>query len=350
MSNRNFTLGTVASGAPILLTGAAGFIGFHTARAYLDAGLEVVGFDNVNEYYDPGLKHARLDILASYPKFTFVRGDLADQAAVEAVFQTYKPNLVINLAAQAGVRYSVDNPRAYISSNIDGFLNILEACRHFGVNHLVYASSSSVYGMNAKVPFSEEDGVDHPVSLYAVTKRTNELLAHNYAHQFKLPVTGLRFFTVYGPFGRPDMAYFAFTKNILEGTPITVYRDGTLERDFTYVDDIVEALTRIGEVPAEPDTDFDPATNGTPSTSNAPYRVYNIGNHRSETVNALIGAIERVTNIKAVRIEKPMPMGDVEKTYAQVDKLIREVDFSPATKLEDGIAQFVHWYRRHYGK
>ncbi len=348
MTTRDITLGTVAEGKPILLTGAAGFIGFHTAKAYLEAGLEVVGFDNVNDYYDPQLKHDRLDILGKYPGFTFVKGDLADQEAVDGVFQRYQPNLVINLAAQAGVRYSVENPRAYISSNIDGFLNILEACRNFGVKHLVYASSSSVYGMNAKVPFSEEDGVDHPVSLYAATKRTNELLAHNYAHQFKFPVTGLRFFTVYGPYGRPDMAYFSFTKNILEGSPITVYRDGTLERDFTYVDDIVEALVRIGEVPAEPDAKFDATENGTPSTSSAPYRVYNIGNNQSETVNALIGAIERSTNAKAVRIEKPMPMGDVEKTYANVDKLMAKVDFSPATKLEDGIAKFVHWYRSYY--
>lgn len=338
---------SIAGDRPVLLTGAAGFVGFHTARRYLDAGIPVIGFDVVNDYYDPGLKEARLAILNEYSGFQFIRGDLADQAAVDAAFETHRPNLVVSLAAQAGVRYSIDNPRAYVHSNVDGFLNVLEGCRHFGVKHLVYASSSSVYGLNAKVPFSEDDGVDHPVSLYAATKRANELMAHVYAHQFRFPVTGLRFFTVYGPYGRPDMAYFSFTKGILEGSPITVYRDGTLERDFTYVDDIVEAVVRVGEIPASADPAFDPKSSS-PARSNAPFRVYNIGNHKSETVNALISAIERATNSKAVRVEKPMPPGDVEKTFADVDNLIEKVSFSPATPLDVGIARFVDWYRHYY--
>lgn len=338
---------SIAGDKPVLLTGAAGFVGFHTAKRYLDAGIPVVGFDIVNDYYDPSLKEARLAILKEYRDFQFIRGDLADQAAVDKAFTTHKPNLVVSLAAQAGVRYSIENPRSYTRSNIDGFLNVLEACRHFGVKHLVYASSSSVYGLNAKVPFSEDDGVDHPVSLYAATKRANELMAHSYAHQFRFPVTGLRFFTVYGPYGRPDMAYFSFTKGILEGNPITVYRDGTLERDFTYVDDIVEAVVRIGEIPATADPAFDPKT-ASPAVSNAPFRIYNIGNHKSETVNALISAIERATNAKAVRIDKPMPAGDVEKTFADVENLIDKVEFSPSTPLEVGIERFVDWYRHYY--
>ena len=333
--------------APVLLTGAAGFIGFHTAMRYLKEGVSVVGFDNINDYYDTGLKYARLELLKAHPHFTFVKADLATPQALDAVFEAYRPKLVVHLAAQAGVRYSVENPFAYASSNLDGFLRVLEACRQFEVEHLVYASSSSVYGMNSKVPYAEDDAVDHPVSLYAATKRANELMAHAYAHQFKIPMTGLRFFTVYGPFGRPDMAYFFFTKNILEGKPITVYREGTLERDFTYVDDIVEALVRIGDVPATPDPAFDRSV-AAPETSSAPFRVYNIGNHHSQTVNSLIAAIERSTNMKAQTIQMPMPAGDVEKTFANVDRLSDLVGFSPATELETGIERFVHWYRGYY--
>lgn len=341
------TAQSIAGDRPVLVTGAAGFIGFHVAKRYLEAGIRVVGLDVVNDYYDPSLKEARLGILRGYGEFRFIRGDLADQPAVDAVFGEHRPNLVVSLAAQVGVRNSMEHPRSYTRSNIDGFLNVLEACRRFGVRHLVYASSSSVYGLNARVPFSEEDGVDHPVSLYAASKRANELMAHAYAHQFGFPVTGLRFFTVYGPYGRPDMAYFAFTKGILDGSPITVYRNGTLERDFTYVDDIVEAVVRIGELPATAEPGFDPGTAG-PAASSAPFRIYNVGNHKRETVNALIAAIERATDARAIRIERPMPRGDVEKTFADVDRLVEQIGFSPSTPLDVGIERFVEWYRRYY--
>ena len=340
-------VGTLADGKPVLLTGAAGFIGFHTALRYLEAGVPVVGFDNVNDYYDQELKQARLDILGEYPGFTFHRADLSTPDAFAEVLRQHGSRLVVHLAAQAGVRYSAENPFVYGASNLDGFLRVLEACRQAAVAHLVYASSSSVYGMNTKVPYAETDDVDHPVSLYAATKRANELMAHAYAHQYGIPVTGLRFFTVYGPFGRPDMAYFFFTRAILEGKPVTVYREGTLERDFTYVDDIVEAVVRIADVPASPDPAFDRGVRD-PASSSAPFRIYNIGNHKSETVNALIGEIERATNMKADRVELPMPAGDVEKTFADVDELAERVDFSPATPLSVGIERFVNWYRSYY--
>jgi UDP-glucuronate 4-epimerase len=339
--------GSLAGSSPILVTGAAGFIGFHTALRYLKAGVSVVGLDNLNDYYDPGLKQARLNLLAAFPEFEFIKLDLASPEGLNEAFRRYHPQLVVHLAAQAGVRYAAENPLAYGASNLTGFLNVLEACRHAQVGHLVYASSSSVYGMNAKVPYAEGDDVDHPVSLYAATKRANELMAHAYSHQFGIPTTGLRFFTVYGPYGRPDMAYFLFAKNILEGKPITVYRSGTLERDFTYIDDIVEAVVRIGDVPAAGDPHFDRG-HPAPQRSSAPFRIYNIGNHHSETVNALIAAIERSTNRTAERVEMPMPPGDVEKTFAQVDALSDRVGFSPATPLETGIERFVDWYRHYY--
>lgn len=322
----------------ILVTGAAGFIGFHAAIAYARAGHEVLGIDNVNDYYDPALKDARLKVLSEVSNFEFRRIDLAHRGEVQAVFTDWKPQIVVNLAAQAGVRYSIENPHAYIDSNIVGFTNILEGCRHNGVEHLVYASSSSVYGANEKVPFSTEDNVDHPVSLYAATKKSNELMAHTYAHLYRLPVTGLRFFTVYGPWGRPDMAYYKFTKAIKDGQPIDVYNNGDMSRDFTYIDDIVEAMLRlIDHVPSQDR-----------SVSNAPYRLYNIGNHNPETLMDMIATLEDVIGKKAEKNFMPMQAGDVKSTYADVDDLMRDIDFKPSTSLRDGLTQFVEWYQSYY--
>lgn len=332
----------------VLLTGAAGFVGFHVTEALLAQGIQVLGIDNLNPYYDPALKQARLDRLTPRNGFSFERIDIANYDAFQEGFARFRPDIVVHLAAQAGVRYSLDNPRAYASANLDGFLSVLEACRHHPVQHLIYASSSSVYGANAKVPFSEHDGADHPVSLYAATKRANELMAHSYAHLYGVPVTGLRFFTVYGPWGRPDMAYFKFTKAILEGRPIDVYAESGMSRDFTYIDDVSEAIVRLtGEAPI-PSPDFNPASPD-PATAAAPYRIYNIGNHTPIRLDRFIAVIEAACGKKAIKRHLPMQPGDVPVTYADVSALAARVGFSPSTAIETGIQRFVDWYRAYHG-
>ena len=331
----------------MLLTGAAGFVGFHVTQALLDAGVQVLGIDNLTPYYDPALKQARLDRLTARNGFSFEPIDIADYDAVQAAFAAFRPQVVIHLAAQAGVRYSLENPRAYASSNLDGFLSILEACRRNPVDHLVYASSSSVYGANAKVPFSEHDGADHPVSLYAATKRANELMAHSYSHLYGIPATGLRFFTVYGPWGRPDMAYFKFTKAILEGNPIDVYDEATMRRDFTYVDDIREAIVRLAGSPPQADPDSGTAVPD-PAAAAAPWRIYNIGNHTPVRLDHFIAAIEDACGRKAIKRHLPAQPGDVPATDADVSDLTARVDFQPSTPIETGIARFVAWYREFY--
>ena len=332
----------------ILITGAAGFIGSTLAHRLLDRGDEVLGYDNLNDYYDVRLKQARLDRLAPRAGFSFVKAALEDRDALEAAFRAFRPQRVVNLAAQAGVRYSLQNPRAYIDANIVGFLNILEACRHAEVEHLVYASSSSVYGSNRKLPFAVEDSVDHPVSLYAASKKANELMAHTYSHLFALPTTGLRFFTVYGPWGRPDMALFLFTRKILAGEPIEVFNYGNHSRDFTYIDDIVEGVIRtLDRIPA-PDPYFDPV-NPTPASSAAPWRVYNIGNHTPVKLSRYIELIEAATGRKAEKRLLPMQPGDVPDTEADVGALMRDTGYSPSTPVEVGIQRFVDWYRSFYG-
>ena len=331
----------------VLVTGAAGFIGFHVARALLARGDTVVGFDNLNDYYDPALKAARLALLRADAGFAFVKGALEDEAAVRALFADRPFDRVIHLAAQAGVRYSLTNPGAYVQSNLVGFLHILEACRHARTPHLAYASSSSVYGLNAHFPFSVHDVVDHPVSLYAATKKANELMAHTYSHLYGLPTTGLRFFTVYGPWGRPDMALFLFTKAILAGQPIDVFNHGQMRRDFTYVDDIVQGVVRVADRVAAPNPDWDAAAPD-PGTSPAPYRVYNIGNHTPVELDHFIAAIENALGKKAVRNYLPMQPGDVAATSADVEDLRRDVGFAPATPIETGIARFIAWYREYY--
>jgi UDP-glucuronate 4-epimerase len=331
----------------VLVTGAAGFIGFHVARHLLDRGDSVVGFDAVNDYYDPSLKEARLAQLAAHPNFSFVRAGLEDAAAVDGVFGTHRFDRVIHLAAQAGVRYSLTNPGAYVQSNLVGFLNVLEACRHAKTPHLTYASSSSVYGLNAAQPFSVHHNVDHPVSLYAATKKANELMAHTYSHLYGLPTTGLRFFTVYGPWGRPDMALFLFTKAILAGQPIDVYNRGKMRRDFTYVDDIVQGVVRTSDRIATPDPAWDAAAPD-PGISPAPYRVYNIGNHTPVELERFIEIIEECLGKKAIRNLMPMQPGDVPATCADVEDLRRDVGFAPSTPLETGIARFWEWYKRYY--
>ena len=331
----------------ILVTGAAGFIGYHVARALLERGDSVTGFDNLNPYYDVTLKEARLEQLRACPAFSFVKGALEDESAVAALFAGRPFDRVIHLAAQAGVRYSLTNPGAYVQSNLVGFLHILEACRHARTPHLAYASSSSVYGLNTHYPFSVHDNVDHPISLYAATKKANELMAHTYAHLYGLPTTGLRFLTVYGPWGRPDMALFLFTRAILAGEPIDVYNHGRMRRDFTYIDDIVQGVLRAGDRIAPPNPDWDGAAPD-PGTSPAPYRVYNIGNHTPVELDHFIGAIEKALGKKAVRRYLPMQPGDVPATCADVEDLRRDVGFTPATPLETGIARFVEWYRAYY--
>jgi UDP-glucuronate 4-epimerase len=332
----------------ILVTGAAGFIGMHTARRLLQRGDEVVGIDNLNDYYDVRLKHARLEQLKSHEKFTFIKMDIADREAMEQLFADQKFPRVAHLAAQAGVRYSLKNPHAYIQSNVVGFMNILEGCRHSKVAHLVYASSSSVYGANAKVPFSEHDNVDHPVSLYAATKKSNELMAHTYSHLYRLPTTGLRFFTVYGPWGRPDMAAMLFTKAILEGAPIDVYNHGDMQRDFTYIDDIVEGVVRVLDKIPAPEASFDPMKPD-PAISNAPYRLYNIGNHQPVGLVAFIETLERTLGKKAITNLLPIQAGDVPTTFADTHRLQALIDFAPHTPLAEGMARFVEWYREHFG-
>ncbi|NMF97725.1 NAD-dependent epimerase [Aromatoleum toluolicum] len=332
----------------ILVTGAAGFIGMHTSEVLLARGDEVVGLDNLNDYYDPQLKHDRLARLTQHPAFRFVKLDVADRAGMERLFAEESFDRVIHLAAQAGVRYSLQNPHAYVDSNLVGFINILEGCRHNKVQHLVYASSSSVYGGNAKMPFSEHDSVDHPVSLYAATKKANELMAHTYSHLYGLPTTGLRFFTVYGPWGRPDMALFLFTKAILEGRPIDVFNHGKMKRDFTYIDDIVQGVIRTLDRTAEPDPAFNPLQPD-PGRSSAPYRVFNIGNHDPVELMSFIEAIEDAVGARAEKNFLPMQDGDVPATYADTAELNACTGFVPATSVRDGVWRFVRWYRAYHG-
>ena len=331
----------------VLVTGSAGFIGSALSLRLLERGDEVVGFDNVNDYYDVNLKLARLERTKSYHAFTDVRASLEDRAAMEEVFATYQPQRVVHLAAQAGVRYSLENPHAYIDANIVGFINILEACRHHRIEHLAYASSSSVYGANTQMPFSVHHNVDHPVSLYAATKKANELMAHTYSHLYQLPTTGLRFFTVYGPWGRPDMALFLFTRNILAGQPIDVFNYGHHRRDFTYIDDIVEGVIRVLDQPAESNDQWSSAAPD-PATSRAPYRVYNIGCHNPVELLRFIEVLEECLGHKAEKNLLPLQPGDVPDTYADVQALVDDVDYSPSTPIEQGIAHFVEWYREYY--
>ena len=331
----------------ILLTGAAGFIGSTVTLRLLARGDEVVGLDDLNDYYSVQLKRDRLARLTPHPKFRFVQQDVADRSGIAALFARERFDRVIHLAAQAGVRYSLQNPHAYVDSNIVGFMNILEGCRHSQVQHLVYASSSSVYGGNTKMPFSEHDSVDHPVSMYAATKKANELMAHTYSHLFGLPTTGLRFFTVYGPWGRPDMALFLFTKAILEGRPIDVFNHGRMQRDFTFVDDIVEGVIRVLDRTATPDAAYRPEQPD-PGTSNAPFRVFNIGNHNPVPLLDFIACIEDAIGIKAQKNLLPLQDGDVPATYADVDALRDWVGFTPATDIRTGVSRFVAWYRDYY--
>ena len=331
----------------ILVTGAAGFIGYHVSRRLLERGDDVIGIDNLNAYYDPSLKEARLAMLRDFPRFRFERIDIADRDAMESLFLATRPQRVVHLAAQAGVRYSLENPHAYTQTNVTGFLHILEGCRAAKVEHLVYASSSSVYGSNAKQPFSEHDNIDHPVSLYAATKKANELMAHTYAHLYGLPCTGLRFFTVYGPWGRPDMALFKFTKAILAGEPIPVYNRGQMIRDFTYIDDITEGVVRTLDCVAAPDPAFDPA-DPDPARSAAPYRVFNIGNNRPVHLLDCIAVLEKTLGKKAEMELLPMQPGDVPSTMADVSDLEQAVGFRPQTTIEDGVASFVNWYRQYF--
>ncbi len=331
----------------VLITGTAGFIGSHLAHVLLDRGDEVIGIDNVNDYYDPSLKEARLARLTCKPGFTEVRASLEDRAAVDKCFADHKPERVVNLAAQAGVRYSLENPHAYIDANVVGYLNILEGCRHHDVEHLVYASTSSVYGAHTKMPFSIHEHVDHPVSLYAATKKSNELMAHTYAHLFGLPVTGLRFFTVYGPWGRPDMALFMFTKKILAGEPIDVFNYGKHKRDFTYVDDIVEGVKRALDNVATPNENWQGDAPDS-ATSSAPYRIYNIGNNSPVELERYIAVLEEKLGIEAKRNLLPLQPGDVPDTYADVSDLINDVGYKPDTSIDVGIGNFVEWYKDYY--
>ena len=332
----------------ILVTGTAGFIGNELAIRLLERGDEVVGVDNVNDYYDVRLKEARLERIKSHPAFTEIRAGLHDRAAMEEVFAQHKPQRVVNLAAQAGVRYSLKNPYAYVDSNLLGFVNILEGCRHHGVEHLVYASSSSVYGANTRMPFSVHHNVDHPVSLYAASKKANELMAHTYSHLYGIPTTGLRFFTVYGPWGRPDMAYFSFTRDILEGHAINVFNHGDMQRDFTYIDDIVEGVIRVLDKVPEGNAAWS-GDAPDPGTSKAPYKLYNIGNNNPVRLMDMIETLERCLGKAAVKNFLPMQPGDVPATFADVDDLMRDVGFKPATSIEEGLEKFAGWYREFYG-
>ncbi len=331
----------------ILITGAAGFIGFHTSQYLLNRGDSVIGIDNLNDYYDPSLKEARLSQLKNNSNFSFHKIDIIDKDAVDNVFKSESPDYIIHLAAQAGVRYSLKNPYAYIDSNITGFMNILEACRHNPVKHLTFASSSSVYGSNTRMPFSVNDNVDHPLSLYAATKKSNELMAHTYSHLYNIPVSGLRFFTVYGPWGRPDMALFIFTKKILNGERIDVFNNGQHKRDFTYIDDIVEGVVRVSDNIAISNPDWN-SDNPDPATSKAPYRLYNIGNNKPVELMYFIELIEKNLDKKADKNYLPLQPGDVPETYANVDALIDYVDYSPSTSIESGIENFIKWYKDYY--
>ena len=322
----------------VLVTGAAGFIGFHLSQALLKKNYMVIGYDNINDYYDVNLKYARLDVLKKFDNFKFIHADLADTDAVNKVFEEYHPQIVVNLAAQAGVRYSIENPRAYIDSNIIGFFNILEACRHNPVEHLLYASSSSVYGNQEKTPFSVDDQVDRPISLYAATKKSDELLAFSYAHLYKIPATGLRFFTVYGPYGRPDMAYFGFTNKIFADEPIKIFNNGDMLRDFTYIDDIVTGILNILPCPPEADANGDM------------YKIYNIGNNKPEKLMTFIETLEDVIGMKAKKEYLPMQAGDVYQTYADVSELEKNFGFKPQTTIREGLTNFINWYRDFYHK
>lgn len=322
----------------VLVTGAAGFIGFHLSQALLKKNYMVIGYDNINHYYDVNLKYARLDVLKNFDNFKFIHADLADADAVNKVFEEYHPQIVVNLAAQAGVRYSIENPRAYIDSNIIGFFNILEACRHNPVEHLLYASSSSVYGNQEKTPFSVDDQVDRPISLYAATKKSDELLAFSYAHLYKIPATGLRFFTVYGPYGRPDMAYFGFTNKIFADEPIKIFNNGDMLRDFTYIDDIVTGILNILPCPPEADANGDM------------YKIYNIGNNKPEKLMTFIETLEDVIGMKAKKEYLPMQAGDVYQTYADVSELEKNFGFKPQTTIREGLTNFINWYRDFYHK
>ena len=331
----------------VLVTGSAGFIGFHLSKALCQQGYPVVGIDNLNDYYDVSLKESRLSILQQTQGFTFQQVDLIDKKKIDKLFGDYQFTSVVNLAAQAGVRYSITNPYPYLESNLHGFLNILEACRHHQTKHLIYASSSSVYGANKKMPFSVHDNVDHPLSLYAATKKANELMAHTYSSLYGIPTTGLRFFTVYGPYGRPDMALFIFTKAILEGIPIDVYNQGKMRRDFTYIDDIVEGIVRL--LPKPPSGD--PHWNGNkpdPASSFAPYKIYNIGNNKPVDLLDFIETLEKALNKKAIKNFMPIQPGDVAETFADIDDLMRDVQFKPSTSIEVGIEKFVNWYLEYY--
>jgi UDP-glucuronate 4-epimerase len=331
----------------ILVTGAAGFIGYHVSKLLLDRGDDVLGLDNLNAYYDPALKDARLARLREDRRFRFEKVDLSDAAGIERVFATARPEGVVNLAAQAGVRYSIENPRPYIESNVAGFLNILEGCRNHAVKHLVFASTSSIYGLNTSQPFSEHHGVDHPVSLYAATKKANEAMAHSYAHLYGVPCTALRFFTVYGPWGRPDMALFKFTRGILAGEPIPVFNRGEMVRDFTYIDDIAEGVVRVLDRPAAPDPAWD-ADHPDPASSSAPYRVFNIGNNKPVPLMDYIAALERALGQKAKLDLLPMQAGDVRSTMADVSELEKATGYRPSTSVDEGVARFVKWYREFY--
>ncbi len=331
----------------ILITGAAGFIGFHLSKKLLDQSYQIIGIDNLNDYYEPSLKQSRLEILGKYNNFNFHKVDLKDKAAVDHIFETYQPTHVINLAAQAGVRYSIENPYAYVDSNLIGFINILEGCRNYPVEHLLYASSSSVYGGNKVAPFSTNHNVDHPVSLYAATKKSNELMAHTYSHLYGIPTTGLRFFTVYGPYGRPDMAYFSFTKDILTGKPIKVFNHGKMERDFTFIDDIVEGIVKLIDKAPAANKDWDESRDDLGS-SFAPYKIYNIGNNNPIQLMRFINALESALGKEAEKIYMDMQPGDVLRTYADVSELERDINFKPSTSIEDGLKKFTEWYEEYY--
>ncbi len=333
----------------IVVTGAAGFIGFHLSKQLLSEGYEVIGIDNLNDYYDVHLKKERLKLLEANSKFTFFKIDLANQDELHSIFKNHSIEIVINLAAQAGVRFSLINPHSYIHSNLSGFLNILEACRHYPVDHLIYASSSSVYGANSKIPFSEKDSVDHPVSIYAASKKANELMAHTYSHLYGIPTTGLRFFTVYGPWGRPDMAYYSFTRDIIEGNPIKVFNNGDMSRDFTFIDDIVEGIVRLLHRPPKPNTEWD-CENPDPCSSNAPFKIYNIGNNKPVKLLDFIRILEEKIGKKAKMVFLPMQPGDVKMTYADITDLQKDIGFSPSTPLEAGLDSFVDWYKQFYLK
>ncbi len=331
----------------ILITGASGFIGFHLAKLLLNKNYEVVGIDNMNDYYDIRLKEGRLEILKKYDNYTFYKMDLKDKEDIDSIFKKYKFDYVINLAAQAGVRYSIENPYSYVDSNLIGFVNILEACRHYPIKHLLYASSSSVYGGNKTAPFSTEHNVDHPVSLYAATKKSNELMAHTYSHLYQIPTTGLRFFTVYGPWGRPDMAYFSFTDAILKDKPINVFNHGKMERDFTYIDDIVEGIYRLLSVVPKANPEWN-ETRDKLSESFAPYKIYNIGNNQPVQLETFISVLEGKIGKKAIKNYMEMQPGDVKKTYADTSDLEKSIDFKPSTSIEEGLEKFANWYKNFY--